>query len=71
MVDGLVAQCEEELGEKATIIATGGYCGLIANYLKRPFDFTNPILTLEGLKKIYELNTTNLDVVSELQKITH
>ena len=57
MVDGLVAQCEKELGEKATIVATGGYCGLIANYLTRSFDYTNPILTLEGLKKIYELNT--------------
>ena len=57
MVDGLVAQCEKELGNKATIIATGGYCGLIANYMTRPFDVVNPILTLEGLKKIYELNT--------------
>lgn len=57
MVDGLVSQCEEELGERATIIATGGYCGLIANYLKRPFDFVNPILTLEGLKEIYYMNT--------------
>ena len=58
MVDGLVAQCEKELGHKATIIATGGYCGLIANYMTRPFDVVNPILTLEGLKRIYELNTT-------------
>ena len=57
MVDGLVSQCEEEVGERATIIATGGYCGLIANYLKRPFDFVNPILTLEGLKEIYYMNT--------------
>lgn len=57
MVDGLVAQCEAELGEKVTLVATGGYCGLIANYLKRPFDIVNPILTLEGLRLIYELNT--------------
>lgn len=57
MVDGLVAQCETELGEKATIVATGGYCGLIANYLTRPFDCVNPILTLEGLKHIYKMNT--------------
>lgn len=57
MVEGLVAQCEAELGEKATIVATGGYCGLIANYLTRPFDCVNPILTLEGLKHIYKLNT--------------
>lgn len=59
MVDGLVAQCEAELGEKATIVATGGYCGLIANYLKRPFDFVNPILTLEGLRFIYLANVSN------------
>ncbi len=62
MVDGLIAQCEEELGEKATIVATGGYCGLIANYLKRPFDDVNPILTLEGLKEIYILNKTGVRV---------
>ena len=57
MVEGLVAQCEAELGEKATIVATGGYCGLIANYLTRPFDCVNPILTLEGLNHIYKLNS--------------
>ncbi len=61
MVDGLVAQCEQELGEKAIVVATGGYCGLIANYLKRSFDYVNPILTLEGLKYIYEMNTTKVD----------
>lgn len=58
MVDGLVAQCEKELGEKATIVATGGYCGLIANYLTRPFDYVNPTLTLEGLRYIYNMNST-------------
>lgn len=60
MVDGLIAQCEEELGEKAIVIATGGYCGLIANYLKRSFDFVNPILTLQGLKYIYEMNSSDV-----------
>lgn len=56
MIDGLVEQCEAELGEKATLIATGGYSGLFSNYLKRPFDFINPTLTLEGLRFLYELN---------------
>lgn len=56
MVDGLIEQCEKELGEKATIVATGGYCGLIANYMTRPFDDVNPILTLRGLKYAYEMN---------------
>lgn len=58
MIDGLVLQCEEELGSKATLVATGGYSGLIQNYLKRPFDFINPTLTLEGLRYLYELNKT-------------
>ena len=66
MIDGLVMQCEKELGEKAVLIATGGYSGLIANYLTRKFDFINPTLTLEGLRYLY-----NLNVVGELQKVTH
>ena len=56
MIDGLVEQCEKELGEKVTLVATGGYSGLIANYLKRPFDFINPTLTLDGLRHLYNLN---------------
>jgi type III pantothenate kinase len=56
MIDGLILQCEKELNEKATIVATGGYCGLIANYLTRPFDEVNRNLTLIGLKEIYKMN---------------
>jgi len=56
MIDGLVEQCEKELGEKATLVATGGYSGLIGSYMKRPFDFINPTLTLEGLRYLYQLN---------------
>lgn len=56
MVDGLVEQCEKELGAKATLIATGGYSGLIANYMNRKFDQVNPILTLQGIREIYLLN---------------
>ncbi len=56
MIDGMIEQCENELGEKATIIATGGYCGLIANYLKRPFDYIDSILTLNGLKELHKIN---------------
>ena len=57
MIDGLVKQCEKELGERVVLVATGGYSGLIANYLKRPFDFINPTLTLEGLRYLYQLNS--------------
>lgn len=64
MIDGLVEQCEKELGQKAVIVATGGYSGLISTYLKRQFDFINPTLTLEGLRYLYQIN--KLDVVSKL-----
>ena len=53
MVEGLIAQCEKELGQKAVIFATGGYCQLISNYTSRKFDIVDPILTLKGLKAIY------------------
>ena len=56
MIDGLIAQCEEELGEKAVIVATGGYSAYLAEYMKRPFDFINPTLTLEGLRHLYNIN---------------
>lgn len=87
MIDGLVEQCEKELGgalydnpenitnvskegkKSAVLVATGGYSGLIANYLKRPFDFINPTLTLEGLRYLYQIN--KLDVISELQEVAH
>ena len=64
MIDGLVEQCEKELGQKAVIVATGGCSGLISTYLKRQFDFINPTLTLEGLRYLYQIN--KLDVVSKL-----
>lgn len=63
LIDGLIEQCEAELGEKSTLIATGGYSGLIANYLKRPFDFINPTLTLEGLRFLYTLNAKDIQKV--------
>ena len=69
MIDGLIEQCEKELKKKAVIVATGGYSGLVSNYLKRHFDFINPTLTLEGLRYLYQIN--KLDVVSELEEITH
>ena len=55
-IEGLIEQCEKELGAKAVIIATGGYSNLISKYMHRKFDFVNPYLTLEGLRFLYELN---------------
>ncbi|MBQ6516527.1 type III pantothenate kinase [bacterium] len=55
-IDGLIKKCEEELGKKATVVATGGYCELLSEYTQRKFDLVNPDLTLDGLRLLYELN---------------
>lgn len=55
-IEGLINQCELELGEKATIIATGGHSTLISKYMFRQFDYIEPNLTLDGIKKLYEYN---------------
>ncbi len=56
MIDGLILECEKELGQKATIIATGGYSAVISKYLNRKFDDINPDLTLIGAKLLFEMN---------------
>ncbi len=55
-IEGLIHQCELELGEKATIIATGGQSRLVSEYMFRRFDYIDSSLTLEGLKMLYELS---------------
>lgn len=57
MIEGLIEECEKELGEKATIIATGGYSSVISKYMTRKFDYINPDLTLIGAKVLLDLNT--------------
>ena len=57
MIDGLIFQCEEELAQKAVVVATGGFSSVISPYLKRKFDFVNPDLTLLGLKFLFDFNT--------------
>ena len=56
MIDGLIEECENELGYRTTIIATGGYSSVISKYLKRKFDYINPDLTLIGMKLLYDMN---------------
>ena len=56
MVDGMIKECEKELGEKATIIGTGGFSSMLFSSVERKADFVNKSLTLEGLKIIWEMN---------------
>lgn len=54
-VDYILRQIEKELGEKPTVVATGGMSGMIASETDR-IDHVVPTLTLEGLARIYSLN---------------
>ena len=56
MIDGLLKNCEKELGQKAFIIATGGYSNIVSNYMERTFDAVDENLTLKGLYELYLLN---------------
>jgi len=55
LIEGIVARIQRELGEKAKVVATGGYAELIAKETA-VFDTVNPDLTLIGLRLIYLMN---------------
>lgn len=54
-VDGIVARMRRELGGKAQVVATGGLAVVIAPATKS-IDIVEPMLTLEGLRIIYDRN---------------
>jgi len=55
LIEGMVARIRQELGEKAKVIATGGYAELIAKETS-VIEEVNPNLTLVGLRLIYLMN---------------
>lgn len=54
-VDGIVSRMRRELGTNARVVATGGLAVIIAPATKS-IDLVEPMLTLEGLRIIYERN---------------
>lgn len=54
-IDGIIDRMEEELGQKATVIATGGLARKIVPYCKRKIILDEALL-LKGLLVIYEKN---------------
>jgi type III pantothenate kinase len=56
-VDGLITRIQEELGEEATTIATGGLAGVVVPHA-HAIDAVDDLLTLKGLKLLHERNAT-------------
>ena len=55
MIDGMLVRIEEELGEKATVLATGGIAPLVVPLCKREIILEEDLL-LKGLAVIYRKN---------------
>jgi len=55
MLDGLVERMEEELGQRATVVATGGIARYIIPMCKREIQYDHDLL-LKGLVILYEKN---------------
>ncbi|MFC2065932.1 type III pantothenate kinase [Chloroflexota bacterium] len=55
LIEGIISRIQQELGEKARVVATGGYANLIAKETS-VIEIVNPDLTLIGLRLIYLMN---------------
>ncbi len=56
MIDGMCDRIEAELGDKPTVVSTGGLGAVIAPFC-RTVDHNDPWVTLHGLRLIFEKNT--------------
>jgi type III pantothenate kinase len=58
MVEGLLARIKAEIGEPTRVVATGGLAESLAAGIKG-IDAVDPVLTLTGLRLIWERNRAN------------
>jgi type III pantothenate kinase len=55
-VEGIVRRLRAELGPATSVIATGGLAGLLVPFIRETIDEVDDLLTLTGLRLIYERN---------------
>jgi type III pantothenate kinase len=55
-VEGIVRRLREELGPDTPVIATGGLAGTLVPFILETIDLVDDLLTLTGLRLIYERN---------------
>ena len=55
MLDGMIDRMEAELGEGATIVATGGIAPAIVPLCRRTMELEEDLM-LQGLRRLYEMN---------------
>jgi type III pantothenate kinase len=55
-VDGIVRRLRAELGPATTVLATGGLAGALVPFVRETIDEVDDLLTLTGLRLIYERN---------------
>ena len=55
MLDGMIERMEAELGQKTTVIATGGLAGCVTPFCRREIRY-EPDLLLQGLAVLWEKN---------------
>ena len=56
MMDGMIARFREEIGEDATVVATGGLAAAVVPYCRTKGIAHDPDLLLDGLYEIYKKN---------------
>ncbi len=61
MLDGIIERAQEELGEKATVVATGGLAAKIVPYCRHTIIWDEN-LTLKGLLILYRKNTKSREI---------
>jgi type III pantothenate kinase len=60
-VDGIVRRLREELGHDTKVLATGGLAGALVPAVQETIDEVDDLLTLTGLRLIWELNAPDGD----------